>query len=202
MNNNQRNDNSDVNKINQYIKLINKLASKFKSEFDLPYDEKQDLKSEGIIAVLNALKKFDPSRGVKESTYIYSCIENAMKKYCIERGFIKPSSEEMNEDWRILDPIWEDKNKDESIDKESTKHNPPKGSDYEMFISQYEKDYERYIEALNPEHQKIIKMLCGWEGKFFTRKEVSEILNISTKKIRRIEAKRLTEFLKFKKDHS
>lgn len=47
----------------------------------MPYDEMQELTSEGHVGLMKALKGFDPSKTTRFSTFAYICIDNEIKMY-------------------------------------------------------------------------------------------------------------------------
>ncbi len=55
------------------------------------YQSKEDLYQAGILGVLEAYKRYDPSKGVKFTTYAYPYILGEMKKYVREDQGIKIS---------------------------------------------------------------------------------------------------------------
>ena len=64
--------------VNQYINIVNKMAYSFCKTTG---HEFEDLRSEGIVGMLQAINKFDESRGTKLSTVIYASCRNSMINY-------------------------------------------------------------------------------------------------------------------------
>ena len=67
------------NDYKKYEKLIFKLAHKWQNRFSST--DFDDLVSEGNVAYCIAVKKFDPTRGVKFVTYLYPLINNRMHDF-------------------------------------------------------------------------------------------------------------------------
>jgi RNA polymerase sigma factor (sigma-70 family) len=63
--------------VKQYLPLINKFAFKFGIGTDLP----RDLVNTGVIALLEAHRRFIPSKSVRFGTYAYEYIRGAMLNY-------------------------------------------------------------------------------------------------------------------------
>lgn len=83
--------NRDI-KYSDYSKLVVKVAHDFikKNNGMRGFITVDDLISEGWIVFQRVLKRFDPSRGIKFSTYLYSALENRFKAVInkeVERNF-------------------------------------------------------------------------------------------------------------------
>ena len=100
------NENNQINKeakdyIEQFTPMIKKLASKWTRNPRVPFD---DLVSVGMMTLWEATLTWDQTRGYKESTYFWTCINHAMAKYCLKNRYQlkysigkKISVEEINE---------------------------------------------------------------------------------------------------------
>lgn len=63
----------------EFIKLINHIiATRYSG---MPYEEIQELISEGYVGLQKALNTFNPTKETKFSTYAFICIDNEMKLY-------------------------------------------------------------------------------------------------------------------------
>ena len=76
-------------------------------ECDVTRLNKDDIISEGMIGLLKAAKTFNPSRGVRFSTYAYFCILNEMKMYLRKLNYI------FKHEMSIWTPIGRDDNGNE-----------------------------------------------------------------------------------------
>lgn len=65
--------------IEKNLNLLRSLAWKFHRATGLEY---QELFSEAALAYCLATKKYDPSKGCKETTFLYFCIKNALINFC------------------------------------------------------------------------------------------------------------------------
>lgn len=69
---------NEIDTLNKFNKMVHKLANQWKRE---PRISRDDLVSEGNMAIIRALRNFKEERGAKLSTYIYHSIRNAMIAY-------------------------------------------------------------------------------------------------------------------------
>ena len=67
--------------IRRYCRLILVKAELFAN----PSTDSDDLSQEAMISLMRAIESFDPSRGVKFSTYAETCIVNRMKTVCTQK---------------------------------------------------------------------------------------------------------------------
>jgi len=83
--------------VEKHISQVNKLAWSFAKTTGHEFD---DLKSEGTIAMLRAIKKFNPDHGCELSTLIHTTCRNAMIQYLKDQGKKFP---DMNEEVDVAD---------------------------------------------------------------------------------------------------
>jgi RNA polymerase sigma factor (sigma-70 family) len=83
--------------VEKHISQVNKLAWSFAKTTGHEFD---DLKSEGTIAMLRAIKKFNPNHGCELSTLIHTTCRNAMVQYLKDQGKKFP---DMNEEVDVAD---------------------------------------------------------------------------------------------------
>lgn len=83
--------------ISRHLGTVRRLAGIYsKGGFD--YD---DLFSEGLMGLMNAVKTYDESKGASFSTYSYSCISNRMMNSVKRSTRIKSSEEPMDDELEI-----------------------------------------------------------------------------------------------------
>ena len=59
----------------------------------LTYEDREEMQSDCLIAVSNAVDSYDESRGVRLDTYISKCMRNAIASYLRANGYIQPTPE-------------------------------------------------------------------------------------------------------------
>lgn len=173
MNNNQQPTTDEM--VNRHMGLVVSLAKRYARSTSIPLE---DLIQEGCIGLLNAIKRFDPARGVAFSTYatpwIAKYVRLAIRKECRR---IHTSS--------IFDPIEDDLLIADTI---------PSGDDTQEEVETRDRDDEldARLDILSPlERQIIISRfgLCG--GDEHTQREVAKLLKLSVVTIRKIEQEAL-----------
>ncbi len=60
------------------MNLINKMAWSFNATTGIDFEE---LKSEAVLAYYEAMTKFNPEMGVKETTFAYHCMKNHLRAF-------------------------------------------------------------------------------------------------------------------------
>lgn len=65
----------------QYEKLLHKWAHSYRRTTGI---EEEELFSEACLAYVNAIKTFDPSKGVQMSTWISRCVKNKLNDFIAE----------------------------------------------------------------------------------------------------------------------
>ena len=148
-------------------RMVMEIALKYKVKYSLAENIVEDLQSEGILALLEAIRNYDPNRG-KLSTYAHPHIYFSMLKYLKKNVFIKTPP----------------------------KH-PLTTTYYEYFLEYYGVKYRDWLETIPPKDSTVLKMIIGWyDGEYYSRTSISNRLDdMSLYKIRKIETKRRREFL-------
>ncbi|HDN97658.1 MAG TPA: sigma-70 family RNA polymerase sigma factor [bacterium] len=137
-----------------YLPLIKSIASRYKKE-NIPFE---DLIQEGFLGLLEAKKRFDPSRKTKFSTYAFYWIKKKILE-AIQREKIQSlCSTELNEE--ILESPTTDKNYERA----------------NLDISSISKN-------LSSLEQKVL-ILYFWEGK--TLSQIADELGIRRERVRQI----------------
>lgn len=77
----------------KHLNLIRSVAWRFHRATDLEYEE---LFGEASVAYCNAIKRFDPSKGYKESTYLYFCMRNELINFCKKETRIKSRTQSID----------------------------------------------------------------------------------------------------------
>lgn len=138
-----------------------------------------DLISEGNVGLLQAARKFDPSRGVKFITYAVRWIRNSILAY------IKDWRNEEEKDLDTL-PEEEYENIADSVNEEFEE---------ELLDLQAKKSsVEDLLKCLEKRELKIITMFYGLKtGRGLTLDEVGTKLHISSERVRQIKEKAITK---------
>lgn len=76
----QKNEKAAHKLLQSHMRLVTKIAASYRG-YGLPL---QDLVSEGHVGMMQAIRKFDPDRGFRFSTYVSYWIHAAMKDYVIK----------------------------------------------------------------------------------------------------------------------
>ena len=144
--------------------LIRRLALKFSSRWQ---DEKEFF-SEGCLALMDAVEKFDPDRGFQFSTYATTCIRNRIYRLFRKRGR-GPVMLSLEEESR--EPFEEVDENDGSVDLDKTK-----------FMT------ESIIEELSERERELVKLRFGLdrERKFRSYRQVAECVGLSKERVRQL----------------
>lgn len=69
----------DKDSLNKLVERYNSFVARLTSGYTMSGYTEEDFLQEGLIALCNAVKSFDPSKHTKFSTYLTTCIKNKMK---------------------------------------------------------------------------------------------------------------------------
>ncbi len=72
----QGNSDAAVELINRVYGYVNYIASQFAQSCDI---ERQDFFQQGMMGVVHAMRKYDPEKNVKFTTYAFTCALNSMR---------------------------------------------------------------------------------------------------------------------------
>ena len=173
--------------VNSHMKLIISIARKYASTMH----DIDDLISVGKVSLVNNISKYDSSKGVKFSTFIYPCIKNAILSY------IQKESKHDNT-ISIDEPLLDS-------DDEITIEDTLSSQDKDIKDIYEEKELREYIleiiSTLNEKEQQIVILLFGFKNDVcYKPKEIAKILGFSTEyiytKIRYILFKLRNEIMK------
>lgn len=76
------------------LNLIRSVAWRFHRATGLEY---QELFSEAALAYCTAIKRFDPTKGYQESTYLYFCMRNALVNFCKKETRLQSSHQPIDD---------------------------------------------------------------------------------------------------------
>ena len=88
--------------VKKHINQVNKLAWSFSKTTGQDFD---DLKSEGTVALINAIRTFDVEKGYQLSTLIHISASNAMTNYCIRQKHSPAVDEPMDVKSKYACPV-------------------------------------------------------------------------------------------------
>lgn len=153
-----------------------------KKFLNVDYDKK-DLVSIGNIGLINAVNTYDPSKGIKFSTYASRCVENEILMFLKKRN----RKSETNVD--SLEEVCfqgKDGSKLKLEDKLSD------GSDFTMDYenSQINEIIRQLVEGLPEKDRKIIKLHFGfYDGKVYSQRQIAKKMHISQSLVSKIVSK-------------
>lgn len=158
--------------IENNTKLVRNIANKFN-----PEDE--DVFSEGMIGLIKAINKFDPSKNNKFSTYAYHYIRGAILDYYSRIESKIPDAISLNgkvddsEDVELIDLLEDEYNHAEQYEE------------HDLNISRKKFVYHVLDNACNTQERDVFKMYLSGN----TRKDITIKYGISRERVRQIEVK-------------
>ena len=124
-----------------------------------PHVEIDDLIQEGYLAVMDAAKWFDPSKGFKFSTYAADCIRRRLFRYLGSRQVMPIGAQEDGGDREGMDGI-------------------------EEAVRSFGGDVSQLLEQLSPAHQAIVRKRFGLGENEVGIMETAKVLGISVGQVR------------------
>lgn len=171
--------------IEHNLRLVAHIIKKYYSSIN----DQDDLVSIGTIGLIKAIDTFDPTKGIRLSSYAARCIENEILMFFRN---MKKSAQDVS----MNEPIDTDKegNSLSLIDVMSVEDSIVDDIDIKIKSEKLKK----YInEVLSPRERIIIELRYGLNGKKpLTQREVANIMKISRSYVSRIEKKSLTSLKK------
>ena len=172
--------------IEHNLRLVAHIAKKYYAD----ENDRDDLVSIGTVGLIKAVDSFDPTKGIRLSSYASRCIENEILMYLRRNSKTRMEvsiDEPLNVDWDGNELLLSD----------------ILGTDDDVISRKLEDEVEitllgKAINKLSPREQTIIRLRFGLnnaDGKEKTQKEVADLLGISQSYISRLE-KRIMKRLK------
>lgn len=171
--------------IEHNLRLVAHIIKKYYSSIN----DQDDLVSIGTIGLIKAIDTFDPTKGIRLSSYAARCIENEILMFFRN---MKKSSQDVS----MNEPIDTDKegNTLSLIDVMSVEDSIVDDIDIKI---KSEKLKQYINEVLSPRERIIIELRYGLNGKKpLTQREVASIMKISRSYVSRIEKKSLMSLKK------
>lgn len=171
--------------IEHNLRLVAHIIKKYYSSIN----DQDDLVSIGTIGLIKAIDTFDPTKGIRLSSYAARCIENEILMFFRN---MKKSSQDVS----MNEPIDTDKegNTLSLIDVMSVEDSIVDDIDIKI---KSEKLKQYINEVLSPRERIIIELRYGLNGKRpLTQREVASIMKISRSYVSRIEKKSLMSLKK------
>ena len=158
--------------IEHNLRLVAHIAKKYYAD----ENDRDDLVSIGTVGLIKAVDSFDPTKGIRLSSYASRCIENEILMFF-------RSAKKTAQDVSLNDPI--DTDKDDHILEDI---------DLRMKVRQL---YEAVKTRLSPREREIILLRYGLTGQRpLVQREVAKKLNISRSYVSRLEKKALQKLRK------
>ena len=187
--------------IEQFEPMINSIANKYARP---PRVNREDLEQEGRMAVWSGLSSFEEGKGAKLTTYIYTCIKNAMSNYFQKNAYELHSTAYFQDDEEELELIKDQERKlvslDKKIDEDLSLADCIKGNtNVTKDIERDEEDayIQGNIKTLSDEEQFIIMNSQLFFGKM-SLEELGNKLGKSTRQCVHQKLKRALEKLRIK----
>ena len=152
-------------------------------------NDRDDLVSIGTVGLIKAVDSFDPTKGIRLSSYASRCIENEILMFF-------RSAKKTAQDVSLNDPIDTDKdgNTLTLLDTIATDDHILEDIDLRMKVRQL---YDAVKTRLSPREREIILLRYGLTGRRpLVQREVAKKLNISRSYVSRLEKKALQKLRK------
>ena len=162
--------------IEHNLRLVAHIAKKYYAD----ENDRDDLVSIGTVGLIKAVDSFDPTKGIRLSSYASRCIENEILMFF-------RSAKKTAQDVSLNDPIDTDKdgNTLTLLDTIATDDHILEDIDLRMKVRQL---YDAVKTRLSPREREIISMRFGIDlPERMTQKEVADRLGISQSYISRLE---------------
>lgn len=171
--------------IEHNLRLVAHIAKKYYAD----ENDRDDLVSIGTVGLIKAVDSFDPTKGIRLSSYASRCIENEILMFF-------RSAKKTAQDASLNDPIDTDKdgNTLTLLDTIATDDHILEDIDLRMKVRQL---YEAVKTRLSPREREIILLRYGLTGQRpLVQREVAKKLNISRSYVSRLEKKALQKLRK------
>lgn len=171
--------------IEHNLRLVAHIAKKYYAD----ENDRDDLVSIGTVGLIKAVDSFDPTKGIRLSSYASRCIENEILMFF-------RSAKKTAQDVSLNDPIDIDKdgNTLTLLDTIATDDHILEDIDLRMKVRQL---YDAVKTRLSPREREIILLRYGLTGQRpLVQREVAKKLNISRSYVSRLEKKALQKLRK------
>lgn len=171
--------------IEHNLRLVAHIAKKYYAD----ENDRNDLVSIGTVGLIKAVDSFDPTKGIRLSSYASRCIENEILMFF-------RSARKTSQDVSLNDPIDTDKdgNTLTLLDTIATDDHILEDIDLRMKVRQL---YDAVKTRLSPREREIILLRYGLTGQRpLVQREVAKKLNISRSYVSRLEKKALQKLRK------
>lgn len=171
--------------IEHNLRLVAHIAKKYYAD----ENDRDDLVSIGTVGLIKAVDSFDPTKGIRLSSYASRCIENEILMFF-------RSAKKTAQDVSLNDSIDTDKdgNTLTLLDTIATDDHILEDIDLRMKVRQL---YEAVKTRLSPREREIILLRYGLTGQRpLVQREVAKKLNISRSYVSRLEKKALQKLRK------
>lgn len=166
-----------------------RLAAHIAKKYYADENDRDDLVSIGTVGLIKAVDSFDPTKGIRLSSYASRCIENEILMFF-------RSAKKTAQDVSLNDPIDTDKdgNTLTLLDTIATDDHILEDIDLRMKVRQL---YDAVKTRLSPREREIILLRYGLTGQRpLVQREVAKKLNISRSYVSRLEKKALQKLRK------
>lgn len=171
--------------IEHNLRLVAHIAKKYYAD----ENDRDDLVSIGTVGLIKAVDSFDPTKGIRLSSYASRCIENEILMFF-------RSAKKTAQDVSLNDPIDTDKggNTLTLLDTIATDDHILEDIDLRMKVRQL---YDAVKTRLSPREREIILLRYGLTGQRpLVQREIAKKLNISRSYVSRLEKKALQKLRK------
>ena len=171
--------------IEHNLRLVAHIAKKYYAD----ENDRDDLVSIGTVGLIKAVDSFDPTKGIRLSSYASRCIENEILMFF-------RSAKKTAQDVSLNDPIdtAKDGNTLTLLDTIATDDHILEDIDLRMKVRQL---YDAVKTRLSPREREIILLRYGLTGQRpLVQREVAKKLNISRSYVSRLEKKALQKLRK------
>lgn len=171
--------------IEHNLRLVAHIAKKYYAD----ENDRDDLVSIGTVGLIKAVDSFDPTKGIRLSSYASRCIENEILMFF-------RSAKKTAQDVSLNDPIDTDTdgNTLTLLDTIATDDHILEDIDLRMKVRQL---YDAVKTRLSPREREIILLRYGLTGQRpLVQREVAKKLNISRSYVSRLEKKALQKLRK------
>ena len=171
--------------IEHNLRLVAHIAKKYYAD----ENDRDDLVSIGTVGLIKAVDSFDPTKGIRLSSYASRCIENEILMFF-------RSAKKTAQDVSLNDPIdtAKDGNTLTLLDTIATDDHILEDIDLRMKVRQL---YDAVKTRLSPREREIVLLRYGLTGQRpLVQREVAKKLNISRSYVSRLEKKALQKLRK------
>ncbi|MEG1310154.1 MAG: sigma-70 family RNA polymerase sigma factor [Bacilli bacterium] len=171
--------------IKHNLRMVLKIANKFKIRIDLPIE---DLISIGSFGLINAIDSFDIDRNVKLSSVAYPCIENAFYRHIY---LSKMQKRDNSNDISLQEKIYESKD-GEDITLEESIRDDGLSIEEVILLKIRDEKIRSILKRLTKDEQELLLMRYGIiDGINYTLEEIAQIKGVTRERIWQKEANAL-----------